>query len=197
MIVYRCVNECELADLMGIKNEVIESRGNNTFKYEKGVEYRHFFYYFDSAVTFMELQNNQRYYNKYSVIMAYDIDQDILKKHMGISRYNMNFSSDSIPEDSLLKYFKTIYFPEFAIPKDIISKDMIVGIGNKVRITPISYISKDDMSQITTKNQADFLKYEKWLFHHGTNLKAKDILNNIDELFPIEDNKDIKKLVYK
>lgn len=83
MIVYRCISEQELACMMGIPNNVNGPRGLNTFKYEKNVQYRHFFYHYDSAISFIDIQNIDRYYNKYSIIMAYDIKDELLKKHFG------------------------------------------------------------------------------------------------------------------
>lgn len=189
MLVYRCVSEREIANMLGINNEISGPKGHNTFQYKEDIQYMHFFYYFDSATVFMELQNKNRYYDKYSMIIAFDIDEEILKKNFGIGEYNMNYSIDSIPTDSLLKYFKTIYFPEFAIPNQLISKDMIVGIGDKYRITPVNYIYYDAMYKTITDNQADFLNYQKWLFNNGTNLSEKQILENADVLFPLGENK--------
>lgn len=65
---------------------------------------------------------------------------------------------------------------------------MIVGIGNKKRITPVSYVYYDDMEDIIRKSEQDFLNYEKWLFHNGTNLSLKEILDNSEKLFPLEQN---------
>ena len=71
--------------------------------------------------------------------MAYDIKDDLLKENFGLGEYNIGCVPKEY-KDTLLQYFKTIYFPEFAIPNSLINIDMIVGIGNKKRITPINYI---------------------------------------------------------
>lgn len=184
MIVYRCVSECELANMMGISNYTSAPRGANTFNYEKGVRYKHFFYFYESAISFMDAQNDDRYYDKYAVIMAYDIDDEILKKHFGLGQYNLCCVPKE-KKDFILQYFQTIYFPEFAIPSSLITKGMIVGIGNKNRITPVSYISYDKMNTTIRKSEKDFLEYEKWLFENGTNLSEKKVLENSEKLFPL------------
>ena len=184
MIVYRCISERELACMMGISDYVNAPYGKNTFNYEKNIQYKHFFYYYDSAVSFMDAQNMDRYYDKYSIIMAYDINDELLKEHFGLGRYNLEFVPKEL-KDSILQYFKTIYFPEFAIPSSLIKKDMIIGIGNKKRITPINYVYYDTMSDTINKNQKSFLEYEKWLFENGTNLSEKKVLENSKKLFPL------------
>lgn len=193
MIVYRCISERELACMLGIKNDVSGPRGNNTFKYEKDIEYRHFFYHYDSAISFMDSQNLDRYYNKYSTIIAYDIKDELLKKYFGLGQYNLSCIPTS-HKDDILQYFKTIYFPEFAIPSTLITNDMIVGIGNKKRITPVSYIYYDDMNDIIRKSEQNFLEYEKWLFENGTNVPIDLVLENSEKLFPINNDKINKKL---
>ena len=81
MIVYRCISERELACMIGIPNYINAPHGKNTFKYNKDIQYKHFFYYYDSAISFMDSQNDDRYYDKYSIIMAYDINDEILKEY--------------------------------------------------------------------------------------------------------------------
>ena len=184
MIVYRCVSERELACMIGISNYVNAPHGKNTFNYEKNIQYKHFFYYYDSAISFMDAQNIDRYYDKYSTIMAYDINAELLKEYFGLGQYNLECVPKEL-KDSILQYFKTIYYPEFAIPSSLIKKDMIIGIGNKKRITPISYVYYDTMSDTVTKNQKSFLEYEKWLFENGTNLSEKKVLENRKKLFPL------------
>lgn len=192
MIVYRCASERELACMIGIPNVVSGPHGKNTFKYEKNTEYKHFFYHYDSAKLFMDSQNLDRYYNRYTVIMAYDIDNKILKKYFGLGEYNLGCISSKL-NDSILKYFKTIWLPEFSIPSTEISKDMVVGIGDKRRITPISYVFYNDMDASITESNQKFLEYEKWLFQNGTNVKEDLILENSNNLFPINSKEYIKK----
>ena len=43
MIVYRCISERELACMIGIPNYINAPYGENTFNYEKDIEYKHFF----------------------------------------------------------------------------------------------------------------------------------------------------------
>ena len=184
MIVYRCISERELACMIGIPNYINAPHGKNTFKYNKDIQYKHFFYYYDSAISFMDSQNDDRYYDKHSIIMAYDINDEILKEHFGLGRYNLECIPQKL-KDSILQYFKTIYYPEFAIPSSLITKEMIVGIGNKKRITPVSYIYYDSMDDAITKSKKDFLEYEKWLFENGTNLSEKKVLENREKLFQL------------
>lgn len=187
MIVFRCVSERELANMVGIANPLNAPRGQNTFKYEKDINYKHFFYFYDSAIFFMNAQNNDRYYNKYSLIMAYDIPNEILSDHFGLGTYRVSCVSELL-KDYILSYFDIIYFPEFAIPEILIKKDMIVGIGSQKRITPISYISYDKMENIITNSQKDFLNYEKWLFENGTNVFKEILLEDWKVLFPFGEN---------
>ena len=184
MIVYRCISERELACMIGISNSVNAPHGKNTFNYEKNIQYKHFFYYYDSAISFMDAQNIDRYYDKYSIIMAYDINDELLKEHFGLGQYNLECVPKEL-KDSILQYFKTIYYPEFAIPSSLVKKDMIIGIGNQKRITPISYAYYDTMSDTITNNQKSFLEYEKWLFDNGTNLSERKVLENRKKLFPL------------
>lgn len=193
MIVYRCISERELACMIGIPNDVHGPHGNNTFKYEKNVEYKHFFYHYDSAISFMDSQNLDRYYNKYSLIMAYDIEEQLLIKYFGLGQYNLNCAPKEY-KDAILQYFETIYFPEFAIPSSLITNNMIVGIGNKKSITPISYVYYDDMADCIIKSEQNFLEYEKWLFENGTNVTKDLVLENRKKLFPINSDKVYKKL---
>lgn len=193
MIVYRCISEREIANMIGIINDIKAPVGENTFIYDKNIQYKHFFYYYDSATSFMDAQNDDRYYDKYSIIMAYDIDDEILKEHFGLGKYNLGCVRKELKGD-VLQFFDSIYYPEFAIPSGIITKDMIVGIGNKRRITPISYIDYHDMNNAIYKSEKSFLEYEKWLFAHGTNLSLEEVLEHKEELFPIgEGNKKAPK----
>ena len=65
---------------------------------------------------------------------------------------------------------------------------MIVGIGNKKRITPINHIYYDDMEDSIRKSEQNFLEYEKWLFENGTNVTIDLVLENSERLFPINNN---------
>jgi len=185
LIVYRCVSERELACMIGVSNYTNAPHGKNTFDYKEDIPYKHFFYYYDSAISFMDAQNSDRYYDKYSVIMAYDINDELLNEHFGVGQYNLSCVPKTL-KDSILQYFETIYYPEFAIPSFLITKDMIVGIGNRRRITPVSYVYYDDMSDAITKSEKDFLEYEKWLFEHGTNVSERMVLENRNSLFPLD-----------
>lgn len=184
MVVYRCVSECEIAEMIGISNYINGPHGNNTFQYENGIDYKHFFYFYNSAITFMNAQNYDRYYNKYSIIMAYDIEDDILKKYFGLGKYYLECVPKEL-KDSILNFFKTIYYPEFAIPKNVITKEMIVGIGDKNRITSINSKYYNTMHETVIKNEKIFLNYEKWLFQHGTHVSTELILENSGTLFPL------------
>ena len=196
MIVYRCVCERDLANMLGIQNEVCGPRGNNTFNYDYNKEYRHFYYFYDSAKSFMSMQNEDRYYNKYSNIIAYDIDDQLLKESFGLGKYNLDCVKND-NKDILLKYFKHIYYPEFCIPVELISNDMIVGIGDSNRITPVNKTGHYELENILRKSEMAFLNYEKWLFKNGTNVKQKLVLEHKEELFPINERKlsKIKRIV--
>lgn len=193
MIVYRCVSEREIGNLLGISEKQWAAKGENTFKYEDNVDYKHFFYHFDSAISFMDGQNFNRYYDKLTVIMAYDIDDEILKKHFGLGKYNLSELPNKL-KDYLLQSFKTIYYPEFAIPRTLITNGMIVGIGDKKRITPMGYLY-DDIYDCITNSKQNFLEYEKWLFENQTNVSKDLVLENFELLFPIGDYNKVKKKI--
>lgn len=184
MIVYRCVSERELAYMIGIKTHINAPHGRNTFKYEKGITYKHFFYYYDSAISFMNIQNEDRYYDKYSVIMAYKIPDELLNEHFGLGEYNLAWVPADL-KDCLLQYFEIIYYPEFAIPDTFITTDMIVGIGNQTRITPFNREYYDQVTNSVLKSEKAFVEYEKWLFNNGTNVSSEKVLEYKDTLFPI------------
>lgn len=191
MIVYRCVSERDLANMMGIPNEIHGPCGYNTFKYEKNVKYKHFFYHLDAAESFMNIANLEKYYNRYVVIVAYDIDDNLLNECFGLGEYNYGCVPKGY-KDSMLQFFNTLYFPEFAIPDSLITNKMIVGIGTKKRITPISYIDYANMYDAILKSERNFLDYEKWLFENGTNVEMSLVLENRNKLFPICDEKIMK-----
>lgn len=186
MIVYRCVSDCELAYMVGVDTCINGPHGSNTFKYEKGIIYKHFFYYYDSVISFMDAQNHDRYYDKYSIIMVYDISNDILNEHFGLGQYNFEYVPDRL-KDGLLQYFKTIYYPEFAIPTNLIKTDMIVGIGTKTRITPLTRKHYDLITESIIESEKSFLEYEKWLFDKGTDVAIEKVLRCKKRLFPIDD----------
>lgn len=54
MIVYRCISVRELACMIGIPNYINAPHWENTFKYNKDIKYKHFFYYYNSAISFMD-----------------------------------------------------------------------------------------------------------------------------------------------
>jgi hypothetical protein len=187
MIVYRCVSLREIANLIGIPNELNAPRGKNTFNYKRDVRYKHFFYHIDSAMLFMDFLNIDRYYDKYSLIFAYDIDDELLSNYFSLGQYNISCVPNGY-KDSLLKYFNTIYLPEFAIPIEFIKNEMIVGISNmnnKDRIAPISYVGYDTLSSSINNSEKNFLEYEKWLFDNGTNVSKDLVMNNFNKLFPL------------
>lgn len=125
--------------------------------------------------------------------MAYDIPDELLKKHLGLGTYNLECVPDKY-KDKILQPFDTIYFPEFAIPSSLITVDMIVGIGNQKRITPISYISGEELNDIILDSERNFLVYEKWLFANGTNVAKDLVLKEMENLFPINSEPHNKKL---
>lgn len=156
MIVYRAVSEIEISNLIGLNNRRYSPKGKNTFNYLKNIDYKHFFYFYDCAVSFMEEQNYNRAYDKYAMIFAYDIKSDILKKYFGFGNYNMKAVKN---KDPLMKYFDEVYFPEFAIPSILIKKNMIVGIGNKNRLTPVNDNYDNNLYRKVLDNQKQFLNY--------------------------------------
>ena len=100
-----------------------------------------------------------RYYNKYSIIMVYDINDKLLKEHFDLRHYNLG-SVFKEYKDAILQYFETIYFSEFAIWNLIIIKNMVGGIDNRKRILLVSYIYYGDMD-IELKKWIQFFRIRK------------------------------------
>lgn len=190
MIVFRCVSEREIASMMGISSYINSPHGPNTFKYEKGINYKHFFFFYDSVIQFMNAQNTDRYYDKYVIILAYDIPEDMLNNCFGLGTYRFDCVPASNP-DSLLNYFDIMYFPEFAIPENLIDKSMIVGIGSNTRITPISYVYYDEMESTITDNQMKFLNYQKWLIQNENDVSIESVQHYFNNIFALKDKPEI------
>lgn len=187
MIVYRCVNESEIANMLGISCYRNTPHCKNTFKYQQGVDYKHFFYYYDSAIAFKNFINSDRYYDKYTVIMAYEIDDNLLKKYLGVGEYELDKYKKEAKSE-VLQHFKKINYPEFALPSDKINNDMLVGIGDEKRITPVRSMYFDHINNAIEANKQSYLAYQNWLFSNGTDIEMEKVIGNMESLFPIGDS---------
>ncbi len=72
----------------------------------------------------MNEQNLNMYYNKHSVIIAYDINDKVLEDNFEFGEYNLKWLLSDY-KDVLLKYFEIIYFLKFSPPNSLIIKEMI------------------------------------------------------------------------
>lgn len=155
MIGYRCLTEREIGSMLTGMNTTIKApKGPNTFQYETGVSYRHFFHFYDSAIFFLENQNAERYYNEYSIIAAYEIPDDLASQQFGYGIYNVLAARF---KDEVLCTFQEIDLPEYAIPESQLSACTCVGIGNTRRITPLQNMSLTETIIDNQKEYAIFL----------------------------------------
>ena len=103
MEVYRCCCDWEIKLYKkGILFNKGFGNGTNTFNYEKGVKYIHFFYFAESMYQYRKNKNDD--YTKNYV--QYDIPADVLSKYMGYGYYEAIIPGYYVP------------VPEFAIPRD-------------------------------------------------------------------------------
>jgi hypothetical protein len=129
MLVYRTVSSNELLNLIDIeasKNANI-IKGQNTFKYEKGKTYIHFFKYEEHALYYMKKRNNP-------IIIRLDIPDDIL----GNIEYGFYGDVDTYYDDCLYGYYMPL--PEYVIPIDKFKKEYIIDFSyNGVWQDPLRY----------------------------------------------------------
>ena len=185
MIVYRCICNSDIANLLGIAKESNVGSGKNTFKYNKDISYRHFYYFYDSALSFMQAKNITNTCDKVNVIMAYDIDDELLHANFGYGEYNIG----AIPykfKDRIYDGFDSIIFPEYAIDSKLITNDMIVGIGSEKGFFPVR--EEDRLYDEFKKNHKQFLKYMKWLYKKGMDVRFEKIQKKSAKLFPKAEN---------
>lgn len=101
MRVYRC---CSDEEINAYKEGYIWNKkfgsGTNTFKYDKNIDYMHFFLFAECMYHYKKYSNG--YYTRHFV--EYDIPFDILKKYLGYGFY----------EGIIPGYYTPV--PEFAIP---------------------------------------------------------------------------------
>lgn len=118
MLVYRTVSSSELLSLInGIKIENYNTIcGQNTFKYEKGKTYIHFFKYQDHALYYMKKRKNP-------IIVRLDIPDDLL----GNIEYGFYGNIDTYYDDCLYGYY--IPLPEYVIATDDFKKEYIVDFS--------------------------------------------------------------------
>lgn len=161
MIVYRT-----LPDKNKRSREEIPD-GINTLNYEQDVDYLYFFYFYDSAILFKQVQNKTNNLH-YTSIAAYDIPETILKQHFNFGHYVINDSATET--EMLLESFKhkTLLYPEFAVPSSMITQDMIIGIGDERRIKPLNVDEEDPLFdplyELILENQSKHLNYLRDMF---------------------------------
>lgn len=134
MLVYRTVSSIEL---LGLINDVDTSnintiRGQNTFNYEKGITYIHFFKFQEHALYYMKKRND-------IVIIKYDIPDDLL----GNVEYGFYGDVDTYYDDTLYGYYMPL--PEYAMNKEYFKKEYIVDFSyNGVWKNPKNYTDVHD-----------------------------------------------------
>lgn len=126
MRVYRTITTEEITNLYrGERNKDINiTKGENTHKYNKGVDYVHFFRYHESAVFFYT--NHYTMNNPYVAYMVANIPNDILVETIGYGYYN-GITTD-IPE----LVGTTIPLPEYAIPRNLMKPEYVIRVSNRI-----------------------------------------------------------------
>ena len=152
MIVYRTISSIELLNL--INGDKIENnntvRGENTFNYEKGKSYIHFFKYQEHALYYMKKRNNP-------IIMRLDIPDDLL----GEIEYGFYGYVDTYYDDFLSCYY--IPLPEYVIEKDYFKKEYIVDFSyNGVWQNPKGYNINREFFWIEKEHLFDEKEMQSW-----------------------------------
>ncbi len=120
--------------------QTVHDEGINTHKYLDGVNYIHFFHFFEDEIYFISSKPSI-FFDGRAFIGFYDIPKEILAKHQGFGIY---------PESG------NPYLPvlEYAIPWTELKKEFIVG-----KVEPYKYIFKESREYQDYKNGG----YEKYL----------------------------------
>lgn len=114
--------------------------GINTHRYQKGVNYLHFFHFYEDEVYYIA-EKPSVFYDGKAFIGFYDIPEYILEKHLGFGTYPNGINA---------------YFPilEYAIPYQKLKNEFICG-----KAIPYEFICEESKSYQDYQNGG----YEKYL----------------------------------
>ncbi len=118
MRVYRCITLQEVINkYTNQKNEKFDNPSLNTYNYQEGIEYVHFFRYYEFAKYYFDLNKKGSYEREndhYLLFMTANIPEEILERGKSFGFYHLGY--EEIP------------MPEYAIPIQEFSSEYIVDI---------------------------------------------------------------------
>lgn len=143
MKVYRCCSDAEIEVYKkGEKHHRRIFDGTNTFTYEKGKEYIHFFLFAETMYNYSENLPLLRYEN----FIECDIELEVLKKYFGYGYYEKIIPGYYIP------------IPEFCIPIDEFDLNCIKNITKKKNLETLRTKEYEEYkSNIPKEYLADYL----------------------------------------
>lgn len=186
MLVYRAVSQNEYSNPSLFKKDNSFNM-QNTYDYQEGVNYKHFYYHIDAA--YMLSDNNlEDGKSIYPYFMVYDIPTNVLKKYICFGIYMLK---DDFIVDSLLNCLKSPYYPyplalvEFALPVYEFKEEYLVGKGKRDEIKPVDERYSTFIPDIVA-NKASFVDYIKDMYEYAESLKDGKSLADIG-LFDIRE----------
>lgn len=123
MRVYRCISTREITNIYKHNNvRKAPMFGSNTYQYEIGKEYVHFFRYYESAEYYKKRSEKEKnHLDKYVLIMTANIPAQILKNNLGYGFYS-----------SVNKRIKGHIFPvpEYRIESSLFKSEYVVELND-------------------------------------------------------------------
>jgi len=157
MLVYRCIYKDELKNIKQNKKCIRKyGSGTNTFGYEEGVEYIHFFLFAESACIYAKRKGG------ITAIIQCDIPYEILIQFRGCGFY----------ETVIPGYYTPV--PEFAIPLEFYNLEYICDFSDYIK--PEWARKEDYLEYLDSIPRCYLADYETGGFNKGYNEKsAKDL----------------------
>lgn len=153
MIVYRCLTSDEILEMIYNKIDISEHTilGENTFKYEKDIEYKHFFLFAEHANFYKNL--NRRFY---PVIGQYVIPNNIINE-FGFGFYD---GVKTTRNNSLSGYY--IPLPELKINRSDFKSEYLYKLESELYSDfVIKKLDKNDNTKYNEPIEEYFLPYGK------------------------------------
>lgn len=161
MRVYRIISAREITNIYkGIDEREPIVKGENTHKYDKGVNYIHFFRYYESAeYYFKRYRAAMNLLDEYVLYMVANIPESILKECIGYGFYNLD-------EEGFRSY--DIPVPEYALRMEKMKPEYVVEVNSLVKC---EYKNNHDeykkylalMKTLAKKYQYDFHRVSEYL----------------------------------
>lgn len=135
MRVFRSITAEEITNLYRGKSnlDLNITRGENTHEYQTGVEYIHFFRYYEAAEFYH--QHSFSIHNPHIAYMVANIPNELLRKTIGYGFYN------GIETELKELNWTTLPLPEYAIQKETFKPEYVVEVNKYI---PYEYKRKDE-----------------------------------------------------